>query len=420
MIDAFGRYRATLSTPGAWGFFVPGIFARFPIGMTGISILLYASAVRHDYSVAGALSAASAIGYAVASPQLARLSDRIGQRRVLLGCAAVCAVSGAAFVISVHHTAVPLWALFLTAATMGASTPAIGSMIRARWSALLDGSTLKMTAFAFESVVDEAIFIVGPVVATLLATTVNPVAGLIGSLVLVCGGSVLLSASERTEPPRKLGPRPAGSALFLGPVAIVALVNLCCGGMWGSIDIATVTFSAERHHPAAVGVLLAVYAIGASAAGAVFGGRDWAVPLRRVIQVSMLAMAVGILPMLLVHSIALGSVVLLVAGVASAPATIAAMSLVADGVPAARRTEAMAWQSTALWLGVALGSSAGGHIAEFQGAGVAYAFAAACGGVGFAIAMAGNRRMTPLEPEPEEVCPVSPSTPQRQISDDQQ
>jgi MFS family permease len=412
MTDTVGRYRTTLSTPGAWGFFLPGILARFPIGMTGLSILLYTSAVRHDYGLAGALMAASAIGYAVASLQLARLSDRVGQRKVLLPCAAVCAGSGAAFVVSVQHAVAPLWTLFATAAAMGAATPAIGSMVRARWSALLDGSTLTVTAFALESVVDEAIFIIGPVLATLLVTAVNPAAGVIGSLVLVCGGSVLLSFSERTEPPRMLGPRQAGTALFLGPVAVVAGINLCCGGMWGSIDIATLTFCAAQHREAMVGVLLAVYGIGSSVGGIAFGAQDWAVPLRRIIQISTLTMAVGIVPMLLVDGFLTAGPVLLLAGAASAPALIAAMTLVADGVPAARRTEALAWQSTALWLGVALGSSASGHLAESHGAHAAYAFAAVCGGVGVAVAIGGNRRMTGLpQPDTAELSPYPPVRP---------
>ncbi|MFF3115607.1 MFS transporter [Kitasatospora sp. NPDC057904] len=391
------RYRKALSTPGAWGFFIPGMLARFPIGMTGISILLFVSETRHDYGTAGALSALAAIGYAVAAPQLARLADRVGQRRVLLSCAAVCGVSGSAFVVSALHTGMPLWTLFVTAAVMGAATPAIGSMVRARWSGLLESSPLKGTAFALESLVDEVIFIAGPVVATSLAVGVNPTAGIIGSLVLVCGGSVLLSLSGRTEPRRRPGNRVTGSALFLGPVAVVAGVNLCFGGMWGSVDMATVAFSGAEEQNFMAGVLLGIYAIGSSVAGVVYGAREWPAPLAQILRVSTVIMAVGILPMLLVHSFLAAGIVLLVAGASSCPAMIAAMMLVGEGVPASRRTEAMAWQSTALWLGVAVGSSASGHLADSFGAHAAYAFAALCGGVGFVVVMAGRRR---LEPQP--------------------
>ncbi|MFI5698814.1 MFS transporter [Streptomyces xanthochromogenes] len=410
MSAGVARYRTVLSTPGAWGFFLPGMLARFPLGMTGISILLFVSATRGDYGTAGALSAVSAVGYAVAAPQLARVADRLGQRRVLLGCAALCAVSGGAFVASVLSDGMPLWVLFVTAALTGAATPAIGSMVRARWSGLLDGSSLKGTAFALESLVDEVIFIVGPVIATSLAVGVGPAAGLISALVLVCGGSLLLSLSRRTEPQRKPGEKAGGSALFLGPVAVVAALNLCFGGMWGSIDMATVAFSGEEHQRFMAGVLLGVYAIGSSVAGVVYGSREWSAPLSRILWVSTLIMTVGILPMLWVHSFVGAGLVLLVAGTSSCPAMIVAMMLVVDGVPASRRTEALAWQSTALWLGVSIGSSVSGHFADSRGAQAAYAFAALCGGVGFVIALAGGRRLRPVEPAPADTATADDRT----------
>lgn len=403
MTAGVARYRTVLTTPGAWGFFLPGVLARFPLGMTSISILLFVSVTRGDYGTAGALSAVSAIGYAVASPQLARVADRVGQRRVLVSCAVLCAVSGGAFVVSTLRDATPLWVLFVTAALMGTATPAIGSMVRARWSGLLDGSSLKGTAFALESLVDELIFIVGPVLATSLAVGVSPAAGLVSALVLVCGGSVLLSLSRRTEPRHKPGEHAGKSALFLGPVALVAALNLCFGGMWGSVDMATVAFSGEQQQPFMAGILLAIYGIGSSVAGLVYGARDWSAPLPRILWVSTLIMAVGILPMLLVHTFVGAGLVLLLAGTTSSPAMIAAMMLVVDGVPASRRTEALAWQSTALWLGVSIGSSVSGHLADGQGAQAAYAFAALCGGIGLVIALAGGRWLRPAPAEPADV-----------------
>ncbi|MFJ5633366.1 MFS transporter [Streptomyces goshikiensis] len=409
MTVGFGRYHAVLSTPGAWGFFLPGMFARFSLGMTGLSILLFASATRGDYGTAGALSAVSAVGYAAAAPQLARVADRVGQHKVLLSCAALCAVSGGAFIVSTLSDGVPLWVLFVTAALTGATTPSIGSMVRARWSGLLDGSSLKGTAFALESLVDEFVFIVGPVLATSLAVGVSPAAGFVCVLVLVCGGSVLLSFSRSTEPQLKAADKtiPGGkagkSALFLGPVALVAALNLCFGGMWGSIDMGTVAFSAEGQKPFMAGVLLGIYALGSSVAGMVYGGRDWSAPLPRILWISALIMAVGILPMLVVHTFVGAGLVFLIAGSSSAPAMIIAMVLVVDGVPAQRRTEALAWQSTALWLGVSLGSSVSGHLADSRGAQAAFAFAAFSGCVGFVIALAGRRRLGPVPAEPADM-----------------
>jgi MFS family permease len=389
---AGNRYARVLSTPGVLGFLIPGLLARFPIGMTGLSILLLISSVRHEYGLAGVLSASSAAGYAMAAPQLARVADRIGQRRILLVCAASCAVAGTVFVTCALQRA-PSWTLFVSAVAMGAGTPAIGSMVRARWSGLLAGSPMLPTAFAIESVADEVIFIAGPILATFLASGVHPAAGVVCSLALVCGGSVLLALGRRTEPRRNTeAPAASGSALFFGPVAVVAGVNVCFGAMWGSIDVATLSFAAGHHHRSLAGVLLAAYGIGSSVAGIVYGAREWNTPVSRIFQVAAAIMAAGIAPMLLVQTPLQAGLVLFVAGATSCPAMVAGMLLVQDGVPASRRTEAMAWQSTAMWLGVAAGSSVSGPVADAYGPHAAYTFALTAGGVAFLIAWAGRHR----------------------------
>jgi MFS family permease len=75
-------------------------------------------------------------------------------------------------------------------------------------------------------------------------------------------------------------------------------------------------------------------------------------------------------------------------------------------VPASHRTEALAWQSTALWLGVSIGSSVSGHVADSRGAQAAYAIAALCGGVGFLVALSGGRRLRPAHAEPAHAEPA--------------
>jgi hypothetical protein len=56
------------------------------------------------------------------------------------------------------------------------------------------------TAFAVESVLDEAVFVVGPVLVTALAIGVAPAAGLLGPLVFVVVGSLFLAVQKKTEP----------------------------------------------------------------------------------------------------------------------------------------------------------------------------------------------------------------------------
>ena len=79
--------------------------------------------------------------------------------------------------------------------------PSLGSMVRARWSALLGGSPLLHTAFSLESVLDETIFVIGPALVTMLATEVYPAAGVAVAMVACVAGTLLLAAQRGTEPP---------------------------------------------------------------------------------------------------------------------------------------------------------------------------------------------------------------------------
>ncbi|MBO0776962.1 MAG: MFS transporter, partial [Actinobacteria bacterium] len=110
------------------------------------------------------------------SPLVARLADRFGQRAVLRPLMVVFAAATAALIGGAQVRA-PAWALLAASGAAGAATPQLGSMVRARWSALLGGSLLLHAAFSLESVADEMIFVAGPVLVTLLATEAWPAAG---------------------------------------------------------------------------------------------------------------------------------------------------------------------------------------------------------------------------------------------------
>ena len=74
----------------------------------------------------------------------------------------------------------------------------------------------------FEAVVDESVFIVGPILVTLLATLVDPVAGIAATVVAGVGGSLAFAAQRGTEPPAHPHDRTAR-----GPAC------RCPGAPWG-------------------------------------------------------------------------------------------------------------------------------------------------------------------------------------------
>ena len=140
-------YRWLLSIPHARAFVLAGFVARLSISMRALGAVLMISQLTGSYGLAGAVAAAALLGEAVAAPRLGRLVDRFGQRRVLFLSLAVHSVGTLALVISAQLSA-PNWVLLATAALSGAAALQVGSLVRARWSALVGGSPALEAAFA--------------------------------------------------------------------------------------------------------------------------------------------------------------------------------------------------------------------------------------------------------------------------------
>src|SRR5262252_4412873 len=199
-------YLEILRLPGALAFSAAGFLARMPMSMFSLGTVLLVAATTGRYGLAGLVAAAGAVGYALGAPQLARLVDRFGQRRVLRPQVAAFGVATVAF-MTLAEIHAPLAAVIVLGALAGATMPSVGSMVRARWSVLLAGTGRLHTAFSLESVADEIIFVVGPALVTLLATAVYPAAGVGAATVLCVTGTLLFAAQRRTEPQPRRPPR---------------------------------------------------------------------------------------------------------------------------------------------------------------------------------------------------------------------
>src|SRR3546814_13944705 len=89
------------------------------------------------------------------------------------------------------------------AALAGATLPQLGACVRARWSWVLEEPRQVQTAYAFESVVDEVVFVTGPTLVTFLATAWHPVAGLAVAGLTGLVGAITLAAQRGTHPPAR-------------------------------------------------------------------------------------------------------------------------------------------------------------------------------------------------------------------------
>ncbi|MFF7068686.1 MFS transporter [Streptomyces pseudovenezuelae] len=361
-----GPYRRLLAAPGARAFTIGNLLARLPMGMFSVSAVLMIAGTRGSYALAGAVTAAGLGATAVVAPWTARLVDRHGQAKIAVPATALAALGSLALLLCVRLGA-PAWTLFVSYAAT-ATTPNLGGMSRARWAHLLHGDESSLhVANSFEQAVDEACYMLGPVLAAFLCTAFFPEAGTLTGVVLLVTGVLVFTAQRSTEPPvRGRGP---SKAPFRAPgVPPLLAVCLAMGAVFGSMEVVTIAFADAQGHRSAAGIVLALQAAGSCAAGLVYGAsrRTGSAEDRYVWCIAAMT-AVLTLPLLaasLTGSLLALAAALLIAGMATAPTMVTGMTLVQRRTPPGRLNEGMTLAVTGLLGGIACGSAAGGWTAE--------------------------------------------------------
>lgn len=387
-------YLDVLGTPGSVRFSAAGLVARLPMSMVGIGTVLMVQTLYGSYAMAGRVSAVLVVAQAIVAPQVARLVDRAGQRRVMLPLLVTTTVGLLGLVVAAVLGA-PEWALWALAAVGGGAQGSYGSMVRARWSYLLEDPRRLHTAYSLESALDEVVFIVGPVLATMLATGVTPSAGLLVATVVGGLGAVWFLAQRATEPPvgppspgARVDPAASRSAILMPGMPVLAVVFVAMGVMFGSSDVATVAFAEQLGTKSAAGLVLASFALGSMLSGFAYGARHWLSPLSLRFAIGACALAAGVSLFLVVDGLVALGAVMFAAGFAIAPTLINGNALVQALVAPQQLTEGLAWVSTSLGVGVSVGSWLAGARIEAADAHAGFFVTVVAGWVCAALAVA--------------------------------
>ena len=382
----FNRYRTVLSHPGALRFSATAFIARLPISIETLGIVLLVTGLSKSYGLAGALSATFTIANGLFAIVQGRVLDRFGQSRVLPIASTLFAI-GIVGLIATLESDAPDALAYLCAALAGASYPPVGSVVRARWSYVLAGRPAEVqTAYALESVIDEFIFIVGPTVATVLATQWHPWSALALAVITGWFGCLALALQRSTEPVPQRGrhevaPRPAMPWL---PVTVLAAVSVALGSMFAAAEVSTVAFAAEQGAKPYAGFLLASWALGSAISGLLTGTIPWRWSPPERVRIGAIALALVMVPMSFIGSMVGMAVALFVAGFAIAPTLIATNTAVEQSVPGPRLTEGIAIIHTGIAAGLAPGAALAGLVIDAHGASASYLVALG-GGVAAAL-----------------------------------
>lgn len=347
--------------------------ARFPNGMMSLAILLHVEQQTGSYGSAGLVLAATSVGQAVAGPITSRWMGAWGMRRVLALTLSVCVI--AVLGLGLLPLSVPGYmALGMIA---GLSTPPVQAAVRTIYPKLVNAGQLT-PLFSLDASLQEIIWVLAPVVITLVSTQVGTMEGLLlVAIVLVAGGAWFILSPEvgRVRIPRSRNA--LGTVVLKPPVLLATVIGFLLIGACSAVEVGVVaTF---EHGSLAAGLVLAVFSAGSLAGGLAFGHipiGPWAMARRLLIVTVGLA-----LTMVMLNVYWLGGTLIL-AGIGIAPALAVLFAITTASVKFSETAEAFGWAGTGQLIGAAAGSAVAGFlvdVGDWRGAYLAATIFAAVG-----------------------------------------
>ena len=376
MLKAYGTL---LRIPGGFKFSSAGFIGRMPIAMDSLAIIFIVVAATDSYALAGALTAVGSIVVGAAEVFWSRQADQRGQAKILRVAVPIRIIAFLIFVFLVSKDA-PIWTWFVSLIIAESTAINAGGLVRRRWLHTLkndpdnkDGHLVN-TAYSWEAMVDEFVFIVGPVVATTCAIKIAPSAGILAGLIFLAIGLPSLAAMKSTEPPAEPRNEQEPHPPILKNRIVQSIVIPCAflGGFFGAVGITVVGFAEERNHPETTGWLLAIWAVGSAVAALVNGAIKFKSAQATRFLIYLVGLTVGTVPLLFVQTIPALAVALFVNGLFIAPLIVNAYGTVENAVPAGQITEALTWVIAGMPLGGAISSALAGLVIDHSGAQMAF------------------------------------------------
>ena len=361
----FANYRNIFAIAGAVKFSLAGFVARMHLSMDRLALLFIVVHETGSYGLAGLMVATASLVITISQPFWARAADKHGQGKVLYINTLLRFSSFAIFITLVQFD-FPIWTWFLAIILAETNTINAGSLVRRRWIQILPDPKLKTTAYSFEALVDEIVFVFGPLLATALSTYISPVSGLGASMIFVAIGQPALARLRDTEPiifksnvqqkSPKILRRKSAQAIIL-PVFFV-------GGYFGSVGILVVAFTNKLGNPSAAGILLAVWALGSGFAALLNGIVDTHISHAKIFNSALFFLFLMSLGFIFANSILTLALILFLNGLGISPVLVHAYATMEKEVSEDELTEAMTWVTTGTPTGGAIGSALAGQIID--------------------------------------------------------
>ena len=236
--------------------------------------------------------------------------------------------------------------------------------MRATWASLIDDRRQIGRAFTLDATAQEVIWILGPVLAAVLAEGISTRAPLIAMAAFSATGVVWFatSAQSRTWRAERNTDRHLLGPLNAGPVRRVLLSILGLAFAWGELELAIPAYAEQND--ASAGALLSIWAVGSVIGGLGYAARTWGGTPQRMMGILLGLNLVSFLILFLSQTPLQLGILLLLTGVVNAPVIATFYVLIEELAPTGTVTEAFTWISTTFLVGISGGVALAGIVAD--------------------------------------------------------
>ncbi|MCL3817700.1 MFS transporter [Aeromicrobium wangtongii] len=401
-MSAIASYRALLRIVGP-AYVLVAFLGRIPLAMSQLGVLVLVSETTGRYGVGGAAAGILAVSNAIGAPIFGSLTDRIGQRPVVLAQSLMGAL-GLAGIVAVTDPGASQATIFAMAAVAGFAIPQVGPLARVRWRPITkdkgDQRRLVDAAFSYEGAADEASFVLGPAAIGVLAIIAEPSGALLAAaaLLAIFGSWFAIHPTSALVARRTVTGTGGSEPLWTGAFVVLVMAQLCVGMIFGSVQTGTTVLATSEGQPGRAGLIHAVLGVGSVIAGLAITG----LPERVLYATRMAVASVGLLiltsPLLLVDSLPALITVIALMGFAVAPYMISNFALAGILVPVRKVSTAMTMLAGATGIGYAIGAALAGRLADANDHTSAFAVTVAAAGLAVVIALVSNRALREAVP----------------------
>lgn len=372
-------YAELFKTPGVAVVLFAQLLARFPFGMQTIAFAIHLEHVFGNYTVAGLAIAAATVSAAVSAPILGRLVAVHGIKRVVLTCSLISPIG---FLV-IGFAPITEAGAIITSLLIGLFVPPIQPAARAVYPTLVKTEASRNTLFSVDAILQEVIWIVGPVLTTVLIATTNTVVPLAVMVVVqIIGGSWFALLPTVQEAPIPRSTKRMGNVLRSPLVRAMIVVNLLFVGSFSVLEIGAVATVGK----AEAGFVLAMLSVGSVVGALAFGHRARS-PYALTKQLAVVLIGDLLIFFNTDDPIWLG-ICLFIAGIGVATAFATISAIIAKSIPLDDTPEVYGWIGSGQNIGYGIGAAFAGVLVDQVSGTAAFAFAAGLDGVAMLVAFA--------------------------------